>query len=122
MIVKAPNWRGTAINAIRGTRGLSGRCCRGMGQDASSGGPDIFTQSEIAGLVPPVGPNANVVAPLQVGTLAQQISSSGQYSLSPSSGQLVTNWIPGVSNSTLLIGGAAVLGFVLVMGMARGRR
>lgn len=118
MITRAPNWRGTGINAIYGTRGLSGRRSRrGVGDT-----PDTFSAADLAWLNPSYGPDASQVAPLQVGNLAQQISSGGQYSLNPSTGQLQTNMIPGISNGTLLAGGAALLGLALFMGIAGGRR
>lgn len=63
------------------------------------------------------GPDAS--APLQVGALASQVSASGQYSMG-SNGQLVANWIPGLSNTAVGIGAAAVA--VLVLGVGMGRR
>jgi hypothetical protein len=113
MITRAPRWRGTAINSIAKRPGC--RC--GMGAD--SGTPDVV---DITGLVPQYGPDANVVAPLQIGQLAQQVASSGAYSINPSTGQLQQNWIPGISNQTLLLAGGAALGLALFMGIARGRR
>lgn len=117
MMVSAPNWRGTGLRAIYGTRGLSGRC-RGVGQDAGS--PDVFSPGELASLVPEVGPNAPGI--LQVGALAQQTSASGQYSVNPSTGQLVQNMIPGVSNSALVWIAGGLVGFVLLAGISGGRR
>lgn len=116
MIVRAKNWRGTAIRAIAGTRGLSGRR-RGVGDT-----PDTFSAADIAALVGPVGPDANQVAALQVGNLAQQIASSGQYSVNPSTGQLQQNAVPGISNQTLIYGGLAALGLVVLLGVMKGGR
>lgn len=90
---------------------------RGMGDTAV---PDTFSESDIASLVPPVGPDQS--APLQVGTLAQQISSGGQYSLNPSTGQLQQNVVAGISNSTLLWIGGGIFGAVLLAGAMGGRR
>src|SRR5579872_2664648 len=80
---------------------------RGMG-DPATGQPDTFSAADIASLVPPVGPDQS--APLQVGALAQQTSSSGQYSLNPSTGQLQQNLVPGFSNTTLLWIGGGIFG------------
>ena len=103
---------------------------RGMGQaDLPPMGPtpldqpDTFSASDLASLVPAAGPDASAVAPLQVGALAQQVSSSGQYSVNPSTGQLETNVIAGVSNSSLLLWVGLGFGGVLLLGaFAGGRR
>lgn len=94
----------------------------GMGVTAADQ-PDVFTPEEIAALVSPVGPDAGVVAPLQVGALAQQVSSSGQYSINPATGQLQQNLIAGVSNTTLLYWGGGIFLLVIALGaFAGGRR
>ena len=90
--------------------------------DTSSNGPDTFSASDLASLVPAVGPDASQVAPLQVGALAQQVSSSGQYSINPSTGQLQQNVVAGVSNASLLwiVGGG--LAAVMALGVFAGGR
>jgi len=93
---------------------------RGMGDTPT---PDTFTAADLASLNPAVGPDASQVAPLQVGTLAQQISSGGQYSLNPSTGQLQQNVVAGISNSNLLLGvGGAIVGVMFLGAMFGGRR
>lgn len=86
----------------------------GLGQDTS--------EIDISGLIPDYGPDANQVATLQVGQLASQVSSSGQYSLNPSTGQLQTNIVAGVTNSNLLLIGAAVVAGIFLLGALKGRR
>lgn len=85
----------------------------GMGQDTSS--------IDLTGLVPAYGPDANQVATLQVGQLAADISSSGQYSLNPSTGQLQSNMVPGVTNTNLLMIGAVAIGAFFFLGALKGR-
>ena len=80
----------------------------GMGQDTSN--------IDLTGLVPDYGPDANQVATLQVGQLASQVASSGQYSLNPVTGQLDTNAVAGVTNSNLLLIVAGVIGFMFFLG------
>ena len=84
----------------------------GMGQDTSS--------IDLTGLVPDYAPDQS--APLNVGALASQVSSSGQYSLNPSTGQLQTNVLPGVTNSNLLLIAAAVVAGFFFLGALKGRR
>lgn len=86
----------------------------GLGQDTS--------EIDISGLIPDYGPDANQVATLQVGQLASQVSSPGQYSLNPSTGQLQTNIVAGVTNSNLLLIGAAVVAGIFLLGALKGRR
>lgn len=120
MLTRASNWRGTAINAIRGTRGLSGARRCGMGADVASPDADIADLAALLNQANQYGPDANVVAPLQIGKLAQ--SAAGQYSINPQTGQLQANMIPGLSNSALLAIGGGLLGLALFAGIARGRR
>lgn len=84
----------------------------GMGQDTSS--------IDLTGLVPDYGPDANQVATLNVGQLASQVSTSGDYSLNPSTGQLQTNVVPGVTNTNLLlIAGVVVAGLFFLGALKR---
>ena len=85
----------------------------GMGQDTSN--------IDLTGLIPDYGPDANQVATLQVGQLASQISSTGDYSLNPSTGQLQTNVVAGVTNSNLLLIAAAVVAGFFFLGALKGR-
>jgi hypothetical protein len=99
-----------------------------------SDSPDVFSASDIQTLelgpgyscagpgLTNCGPDSSQVAPLQVGALAQQTSSSGQYSLNPSTGQLQQNVVPGISNTTLLWIGGGIFGAVLLAGAMGGRR
>lgn len=92
---------------------MGGWC--GLGQDT----PDTI---DLTGLVPSYGPDANQVATLQVGQLASQVSSSGQYSLNPSTGQLQTNVLPGVTNTNLLLIAGIVVGAFFFLGALKGGR
>lgn len=92
----------------------------GWGMGSPNDQPDVFSAADIASLVPPVGPDQS--APLQVGALSQQISSSGQYSLNPSTGQLQQNVVAGVSNTSLMWIAGGLLGGVVLLGALGGRR
>ena len=86
----------------------------GLGQDTVD-----LSSIDTTGLIPATGPDANQVATLQVGNLAQQISSSGQYALNPSTGQLQTNVVPGIDNTSLLMIGAVIVGVFFFFKAAR---
>ena len=81
----------------------------GLGQDSAD-------QLDITGLVPQYGPDASV--PLQVGNLASQISSSGDYSMNPATGQLQQNMIAGISNTGLFIGVGLLVGLFFFIKVA----
>ena len=84
---------------------------QGGGGEVRHGHGAGYFDIDLTGLVPDYGPDANQVATLQVGQLASQVASSGQYSLNPVTGQLDTNAVAGVTNSNLLLIVAGVIGF-----------
>jgi len=117
MITPAPNWRGTGINAIAGTRGLQGfRRRKGIGQDSGNGGPmGPYDPTQGLSNLPVSGSSMNTA-----GEFVSPVFAAGSLlnTSVPASSQVV----PGISNQTLMVGAAVALGFALLAGIAGGRR